>query len=137
MTTGPGYHQQIILAIDLYHTGAFEQSSLIHIFFLEKLVMGTFHDMFQILCQLHHFSCSVENVWCAISVEKERGIMKMRKTTNERPGAGSLQSRHDIGFATGVVVRSKEGIELAIVIFQRCGPLTATIDGTILHVIFR
>ena len=63
--------------------------------------------------------------------------MEMLQTAVDGPFTLDIIGGADISLSTRTVVRSKERIELATMMLQRCSPLTTTIHRTLLHVILR
>ena len=99
---------------------------------------ATLDDTLQIACQLTHLTGSEEHVGCAVVIEEQGGIVKMAQTGMDSPRTFGLRSREDIGIAhRTLLIRSQECPELTIVVFQRGGPLSTTIDRTLLQIILR
>ena len=64
--------------------------------------------------------------------------MEVTHTGDDLPRSLSLLSGEDIGIAhLALLVGSQKGIELTVMILQRGGPLSTTIDRSLLHVILR
>ena len=125
----------IVHAIVLDDTRALQQTSLIGLT-LEIVTETTLHDTLQITRQLAHLSCSEEYVWRTVVIEEQRRIVEMTQTGMDGPRALGLGSREDIGIAHRTrLVGSQQRPELTIMIFQRGGPLSTTIDRTLLQVI--
>ena len=132
----PRYHQKIILAVVLDHAGTFEQTRFISITLKEFTMAARYH--FRKVCiQLHHLSRSINHVCLIVVIEEESGIMEMLQTAVDSPLALDIIGGADISLSTGIIIRSKERIELATMILQRSSPLTTTIHRTLLHVILR
>ena len=90
--------QSIISTIVLDDTCTLQQSTLIGLT-LEIMTQRTFHNTFQVACQLTHLACSEENIWCAILVKEQGGIMKMAQTGMDSPRTLRLLCRKDIRVA--------------------------------------
>ena len=136
MSLWPRNHQEIILAVVLDHAGAFEQTRFICIT-LKEFTMAARHHFRKVGIQLHHLSRSINHVCLIVVIEEESGIMEMLQTAVDSPLSFDIISSTDISLSTRIIIRSKERIELATMILQRCCPLTTTIHGTLLHVILR
>ena len=136
MSLWPRNHQEIILAVVLDHAGAFEQTRFISIT-LKEFTMAARHHFRQVGIQQHHLSRSINHVCFIVVIEEESGIMEMLQTAVDSPFAFDIIGCTDISLSTGIIIRSKERIELATMILQRSSPLTTTIHRTLLHVILR
>ena len=120
----------------LDHAGTFEQTFFIRIT-LKKFAMAARHHIRQGCIQLHHLACTINHIRLVIIIKEESCIMKMLQTAVDGPLSFDIIGGADISLSTGIIIRSKERIELATMILQRCCPLTTTIHGTLLHVILR
>ena len=69
-TVGLRDHQQIILAIVLDDTRTLQESRLIFLT-LEDTFVGTLDDIAQVLLQLHHLACAIDDIHTVVIVEEQ------------------------------------------------------------------
>ena len=122
-------HQQIVAAHVLHHSRPFEQSCLVGLA-LEDLPVRVRHHALQVGRQLYLFARTIIYIDAAVVVEEQRCIVEVGQSRDERPRTFRLLGRVDV-CASHItsLVGYEEHIEAAIVVLQRCGPLTASVDG--------
>ena len=117
-------------------TRTFQQTLLVFLA-LEDLLMGTFDDVGEVGLQLHHLTSAVDDIHTVVVVEEQGAVVEMAHAREDLPGAFCLVGREDIGVTHRTsLIRGQEGIELAVMIFQRGGPLTASVSRTFLQIVF-
>ena len=128
-------HQQVVAPVVLHHTAAFKQSALVGLT-LEELHMAAFDDIGEVGLQLHHLTCTIEDIHAVVVIKEERGIVEVAHAGVNLPGAFGTLGRADVGVGhRAPLVGREEGVELTLVILQRGGPLSAAIDGAFLQVV--
>ena len=115
----------------LNHTRTLKQSGLVG-FALKNLSVGAFNHIREVLLQLHHLACTIYYVHAIVIVEEQRAVVEVAHARYNLPWALGLVGSKNIGIAHGTtLVGSQQGIELTLVVFERCGPLSASVNGTL------
>ena len=133
---GPRNHQQIVLASVLDHAAAFQEASFCGVA-LECLSPAAGHHALHVGRQFYDVSRAVADIDAAVIVKEECGIVEVGQARVDCPRSLGLFCRHDVGVGVHVVVCGEEGIEPAIVIAERGGPLSASVGGAALHLVSR
>ena len=103
---------------------------------LEDTLVGALYDITQILLQLHHLTCAIDDINAIIVIKEQRAIVEMTHARDNGPRSFSLWSREDISIAhRTLLVGSQQSIEPAVMIFQRGGPLSTSVHRTFQQVI--
>ena len=114
------------------------QDSFLVFLSLEDTHVGSLDDIREVGFQFHEFARSVDDIHTTVVVEEQRAVVEVTHTRDDGPGTFCLLSREDIGVAhRPLLVGSQQRIELPVVVFQRGGPLTATVGSALLQVVLR
>ena len=94
--------------------------------------MGALDHVAQVLLQLHHLACTIDHVHAIVVVEEQRAVVEVAHARQNLPRTFGLIGGKDIGVAHGaLLVGSQQRIELALVILERCGPLSASVNSSL------
>ena len=111
----------------LDHAAAFQQPRLVG-FTLEDLLMSALNDIAQVRLQFHHLASAINDINTVVVIKEQGAVVEVAHTGNLFPRSLCLLSREDVGVAhRPLLVGSKQGIELAIMVFQRGRPLATAV----------
>ncbi len=133
--TRPRYHQQIVLAVVLYHAAALQQSVVLVVVAHHSGIQAARFQSGEVLVELLQATRAAEHVDTVVIIEEERRIVKMLQPRVQRPSLRRVGRLVYICVAAGIVVGREQGIEHTIVILQRCSPLSAAVHRSLVHVV--
>ena len=134
---GVGDHEEVVFAVFLDDARTFKEAFLVFLA-LEDVHVSALDDVGEIGLKFHQFARAVDDEHTAVVVEEQRTVVEVAHTGDEFPRTFGLLGGENIGVAHSTLfIGSQEGIDLAVVIFQRGGPLSATVGGSLLQVVLR
>ena len=132
-----GDHEEVVFAVFLDDARTLEEAFLVFLT-LEDVHISALDDVGEVGLEFHQFARAVDNEHTAVVIEEQRTVVEVAHTGDEFPRTFGLLSGEDIGVAHSTLfIGSQKGIELAVVIFQRGGPLSAAVGGSLLQVVLR